>query len=57
MQYNADLKYAFAKALKGFELQLLYIYKQKTGDDYANERYVINKVNMSLINVIVDFKF
>ncbi len=56
-QYNASVKYSFAGFLKGLDAMFLYVYKQETGDDYNNLKFVDNKVNMSLLNLIVDYKF
>jgi len=56
-QYNADLRYAFRGVLKGADVQLLYMYKQATGKTYGNDKYVFNKVNMSSVNVIVNYNF
>ena len=56
-QLNLNLRYTFDKALKGFDTELLYVYKKKEGDDYGNDRFVINKVNMSLINLVINYGF
>jgi hypothetical protein len=56
-QLNADLRYKFAGLLKGLETQLLYVYKDKTGKTYGNDKYVINKVDMSLWNLVFNYQF
>ena len=38
-------------------VQLLYMYKQDTGETYDNDKYVFNRVNMSSVNVIVNYNF
>ncbi|MEP7376496.1 MAG: OprD family outer membrane porin [Chitinophagaceae bacterium] len=56
-QFNLDARYRFAGLLKGLEAQLLFVYKNKTGNSYGNDRYVINKVNMSLWNMVINYQF
>ena len=57
MQYNLDVRYVFAKYLKGWEAQLIYFYKDATGNTYNNPKYYINKVDMGHLNFIVNFHF
>jgi len=57
MQYNVDVRYVFAKHLKGWEAQLIYFYKDATGNTYNNPKYYINKVDMGHFNFIVNFHF
>jgi len=56
-QLNADVTYRFARHLKGLEAQFLYVRKERIGNDYGNERYVINKVNMNHVNLILNYAF
>ena len=56
-QLNIDLRYRFKKFWKGLNMQLLYVYKQGTGNTHGSPRYVINKVNMSQWNWILNFQF
>lgn len=56
-QVNIDIRYAFAGLLKGLGLQLLYVYKDKAGNTYGNDKYVINKVDMSLYNLVLNYHF
>ncbi len=56
-QLNVDLRYKFSGLLKGFEMQLLYVYKSKTGNSYNNDKYVINKVDMNLWNLVFNYQF
>lgn len=56
-QLNIDLRYKFAGLLKGLETQLLYVYKDKTGNTYGNDKYVINKVDMSLWSFVLNYQF
>ncbi len=56
-QFNADVRYGFKGFLKGMELQFLYVYKAPLGKTYSDDKYVFNKVNMSLYNVILNYHF
>ena len=56
-QLNIDVKYHFAKQLSGFNAEFLYVYKKGYGNTYNNPKYVINKVNMSLLNLILNYSF
>lgn len=56
-QLNFDAKYFFDKALKGFDAEILYVYKKCFGDNYDNGKYVINKVNLSHFSLIINYKF
>ncbi|MGZ5219829.1 MAG: OprD family outer membrane porin [Chitinophagaceae bacterium] len=56
-QLNIDARYKFAGLLKGLETQLLFVYKNKTGNSYNNDKYVINKVDMSLWNMVINYQF
>lgn len=56
-QFNADIRYKTHGFLKGFDFQLLYVYKGQMGKNYSNNRYVFNKVNMSLYNFVINYHF
>lgn len=56
-QLNVDLRYEFEGVLKGLESQLLYVYKGKTGDELLNEKYIINKVDMNMVNLVLNYHF
>lgn len=56
-QINTDFRYTFAKALKGFEAQLLLVAKINNGETYGNSKMVINKVNMFQTNFVLNFHF
>ena len=56
-QLNVDLRYEFEGVLKGLESQLLYVYKAKAGDEVLNEKYIINKVNMNMVNLVLNYHF
>jgi len=57
LQTNANMKYEFQGVLHGLDLDLLYAYKAGTGETYNNPKAVINKVNMSNINVVLNYHF
>lgn len=57
MQYNLDMRYAFKGFWKGWEAQLIYFYKDATGNTYDNPKFYINKVDMGHFNFIVNFHF
>ncbi|MBL7817852.1 MAG: OprD family outer membrane porin [Saprospiraceae bacterium] len=56
-QINADVRYTFEGTLKGLEAQLLLAHKFKNGYVYDNYKFVINKVNMTLYNFILNYHF
>lgn len=56
-QSNIDVKYNFDKFFKGFDAQLLLVNKFRAGNIYDNPKYVINKVNMMLVNVVLNYHF
>ncbi|MBC6490241.1 OprD family outer membrane porin [Flavihumibacter stibioxidans] len=56
-QLNATLKYDFQKVLKGFDAQFIYVYKGGIGKDFGNPKYIINKVDKSHFNLIINYNF
>lgn len=56
-QLNLDARYQFRGLLKGLETQLLFVYKKGTGPTYGNDRYVINKTDMGLWNLLFNYQF
>ena len=56
-QFLAEMRYEFAGKLKGFDAQLLYTYKLNAGETYNNQKFVINKVNMHLVNLVINYHF
>ncbi|HSK13614.1 MAG TPA: OprD family outer membrane porin [Phnomibacter sp.] len=57
VQSNAELKYEFQGFLYGLDLDVLYVYKARVGETYNDPKLVINRVNMSNINVILNYHF
>lgn len=56
-QLNADVRYTFGGALQGLQAQFLYVWKGRLADTYHNPRYTINRVNLSHINLIINYYF
>lgn len=56
MHINLDLFYENAN-WKGFKPELLLTYKRGTGDFPDNPVFILNKVNLFLINAIVNYNF
>ncbi|MBK8054143.1 MAG: outer membrane porin, OprD family [Saprospiraceae bacterium] len=56
-QMNMDVRHKFGGWLQGLEAQLLYVRKWNQGETYGNSRYVIHKVDMNLVNVVLNFRF
>ena len=56
-QLNIDIRYEFTGLLNGLGAQLLYVYKKKAGNTPINDKYIINKVNMSLWNLVLNYNF
>ncbi len=56
-QLNLEMIYEFEGFLEGLEIQALYVHKSNQGETYANEKYIINKVNMSNYNFVMNFHF
>lgn len=56
-QVNLDAFYTFGGWFEGFTGQLLYVYKQPMSTGPLSDRWVVNKVNMSLWNVVLNYHF
>jgi hypothetical protein len=56
-QLNIDIRHKFSGILNGFDGQLLWVFKMNADNTYNDPRYVIHKVDMNLLNVVVNFKF
>ncbi len=58
MQLNSDLRYHFRNGfLQGLDVQLLVVLKRNAGDTYQNLKYVFNKTDMVLYNLILNYHF
>ena len=56
-QINTDIRYTFAKSLKGLEAQFLLVAKLNNGETYGNSKLIINKVNMLQSNFVLNYHF
>ncbi len=54
-QLNLDARYAFGGMLEGLRVQLMYVWKGRLGEVYGNDKYVINRVDMSHYNLIFNY--
>ncbi|MBU6325313.1 MAG: hypothetical protein KJS92_07475, partial [Bacteroidetes bacterium] len=58
VQVNSDLRYAFLKGwLKGLDAQFLLVHKRNAGAVYNNPKYIYNKVDMTLYNIVFNYSF
>lgn len=56
-QINIDLRYKLKGWLQGMEAQVLFVRKWELGVTYDAPIYVFNKVDMNLINVVINYNF
>lgn len=56
-QLNADVRHDFNGFLDGTNIQILYVYKFGTGNHYENPKNIVNKINMSNFNIVLNYKF
>lgn len=56
-QLNASVSYPFGGWARGLRGQLLYIYKGRLGETYGEARYVVNKVELHLLNLMLNYDF
>lgn len=56
-QLNLDVRYAFGGMFEGLRAQFLYVWKGRMGEVYGSEKYVINKVDVSLFNLILNYTY
>ncbi|MFD2519442.1 hypothetical protein [Emticicia soli] len=54
---NMSLNYQFKKYLKGLDLLLLAMRKDPTGNTYQNPRFIFNKVNMTHLNLVMNYQY
>ena len=57
VQCNLDIHYQLPGAWKGVEAEFLYVYKAKAGRSNGNDKYIINRVDMQLWNLIINYRF
>jgi hypothetical protein len=56
-QSNVDIFYNFKGALKGFSLEYLFARKYALGDTYGAAKYIFEKVNINVHNLIINYNF
>ena len=56
-QVNIDAFYTFGGWMEGLTGQLLYVYKGNATGSPLADRYTINRVNMSLWNLVLNYHF
>lgn len=56
-QINVEARYRFAGRLEGMDVKFLTAWKFNTGNIYGEERYRINKVDMTNYNLIFNYTF
>ena len=56
-QLNLDARYAFGGMFEGLRVQFLYVWKGRLGKVYGNDKYVINRVDMSHFNLIFNYTY
>ncbi|MDZ4748949.1 MAG: OprD family outer membrane porin [Saprospiraceae bacterium] len=57
VQANLELRYFFKGLFEGLDIQYLLAAKFNAGETYDNDRYVFNKVNMQVHNLVLNFHF
>jgi hypothetical protein len=56
-QINLGLTYQFDHYLKGLNALFLVVRKDEIGETYQNDRFVFNKVNMTHLNLIINYHY
>lgn len=56
-QFNFDVRYSFSGMFEGLKAQFLYVWKGQIGEVYGNDRLVINRVNVSLYNLVLNYTY
>lgn len=56
-QVNLDFRHRFSGHFNGFEGQILWVSKFSIGDTYGFPKNIINKVDMHLLNFVLNFRF
>ena len=57
VQVNLDVRYNWSRLVRGLESQLLVVAKFREGETYNQPKYEINKVNMLLVNAVLNYHF
>lgn len=56
-QVNVDVRYNWSQFVKGLESQLLVVAKFREGETYNQAKYEFNRVNMLLVNAVLNYHF
>tara|TARA_Y100000782_G_scaffold115606_1_gene161465 strand:- start:6993 stop:8363 length:1371 start_codon:yes stop_codon:yes gene_type:complete len=56
-QLNVDVFYHFAGLLEGLQVEFLATWKPGFGETYDNPNFILNKVDMTVYQVILNYKF
>ncbi len=56
-QFNLDVRYACGGMFEGLRVQFLYVRKGRLGEVYNNDKYVINRIEMSHYNLILHYTY
>ena len=57
VQANLDIRYFFKGLFEGFDVQYLLAAKFNAGEIYGNDKYIFNKVDMQVHNLVLNFHF
>lgn len=56
-QLNIDVFYNFTGKWKGLQLEFLMAWKPNRGEDYDNPKFIHNKVDMAVYQLILNYRF
>lgn len=56
-QLNIQIDYVFRNWLEGMDVKLLFVRKDKIKNNVTNDKFIFNKVDMGLVNFIVNYSF
>lgn len=56
-QFNFDVRYTFRGMFQGLQAQMLYVWKGRLGEVYGNQGRIINRVDMSHYNLILNYTY
>ena len=56
-QINVDIFYHFSGVLKGLKSEFLVSWKPNNGETYGNPNFIVNKVDMAVYQVILNYEF
>jgi hypothetical protein len=56
-QVNLDIRYFFKGLFEGLDVQYLLAAKLNAGETYSNDKYIFNKVDLQVHNLVLNFHF